>query len=60
MKPAENKAAGKGSRPRKVDGDKYRKNYDKIFKKKRNTYLSMSGYVISKEEFNQLLKSLNL
>ena len=27
-------SAGKGDKPRKVKGDKYRKNYDRIFKKK--------------------------
>jgi hypothetical protein len=27
--------AGKGSRPRPVDGDKYRENYDLIFKSKK-------------------------
>lgn len=27
-------SAGKGDAPRKVDGDKYRKNYEKIFAKK--------------------------
>lgn len=26
---------GKGDSPRRVDGDKYRDNYDKIFKKKK-------------------------
>ena len=26
-------SAGKGDKPRKVKGDKYRKNYDRIFKK---------------------------
>lgn len=29
-----NNQNGKGSKPRKVDGDKYRQNWDKIFKKK--------------------------
>lgn len=27
-------SAGKGDKPRKVNGDKYRKSYDRIFKKK--------------------------
>jgi len=27
-------SAGKGDKPRKVKGDKYRKNYDRVFKKK--------------------------
>lgn len=26
-------SAGKGDKPRKVDGEKYRSNYDKIFRK---------------------------
>ena len=28
-------SAGKGDKPRKVDGDKYRKNYENIFKKEK-------------------------
>jgi hypothetical protein len=27
-------SAGKGDKPRKVDGEKYRSNYDRIFRKK--------------------------
>ncbi len=27
-------SAGKGDKPRKVDGEKYRSNYDQIFRKK--------------------------
>jgi len=34
MKEAE--SAGKGDKARKVDSDKYRSNYDKIFKKKKD------------------------
>jgi hypothetical protein len=29
-------SAGKGDKPRKVDGEKYRSNYDRIFKKKKS------------------------
>jgi hypothetical protein len=28
-------SAGKGDKPRPVDGDKYRENYDRIFEKKK-------------------------
>jgi len=30
-------SAGKGDTPRKVDGDKYRKNYEAIFAKKKKS-----------------------
>jgi hypothetical protein len=47
-------SAGKGDKPRKVDGEKYRSNYDKIFRK--DNFLPSETSKAAKKKQHQKIK----